>query len=515
MCADLAGNGEAGIANNDIIYGSSYRQNEEPMHDYLVTIGLEVHAQILTASKMFCGCSADYADAAPNTHVCPTCLGLPGALPVINRRAIEFAIATGLALNCRIQHANLISRKNYFYADLPSGYQRSQYDDPLCVAGWLDIDGDEGPRRIGLTRVHIEEDTGKLTHADDNTSLVDFNRAGVPLMEIVSEPDIASPEEAKRYFQKLRQILIWIGVNTGDMEKGALRCDANVSLRPVGQEAYGAKVEIKNMNSFRALERALVYEIDRQAAVLRAGGRITQETRGWDESRGITEAQRTKEGSADYRYFPEPDIPPLQVDETLIDACRARLPELPDTRRARFMHEYGLSLQDAETLTADRHRAAYYERTVIAVQAVGGTPRDAAVWIAGELLRLINDTGEELQAAETRLPPAAVAEVVDMLLRGAITRTTAKEAFEVAFRTGQSPAQIVAERGWAVISDTDALTRLAREVIAAHPKAVAEYQGGKATAIKFLIGQIMKATKGQASPQMVQSALEAELDPGA
>jgi aspartyl-tRNA(Asn)/glutamyl-tRNA(Gln) amidotransferase subunit B len=481
------------------------------MTDYLVTIGLEVHAQILTSSKMFCGCSADYADAAPNTHVCPTCLGLPGALPVINRRAIEHAISTGLALGSRIQHDTIISRKNYFYADLPSGYQRSQYDDPLCVGGWVELDDASGPRRIGLTRVHIEEDTGKLIHGDDGASYVDFNRAGVPLMEIVSEPQIASPDEARRYFQKLRQILVWIGVSTGDMERGALRCDANISLRPAGQREFGAKVEIKNMNSFRALERALQYEIERQTAVLHAGMRVRQETRGWDEARGVTDAQRTKEGSADYRYFPDPDIPPLRVDDTVIAECSARLPELPDARRARFAAIAGVSAMDAETLAADRGRADYFEATAAACEASGATPRDAAVWITGELLRLLNDTGEDLASAAQRLPPTAIAELVQLLGSGAITRTTAKEVFELAFRSGAAPRVIVEERGLAVIGAGDVLARLAREALAGNPKAVAEYRGGKLTAIKFLIGQVMKATKGQASPQAVQAALEAEL----
>jgi aspartyl-tRNA(Asn)/glutamyl-tRNA(Gln) amidotransferase subunit B len=481
------------------------------MTGYLVTIGLEVHAQILTRSKMFCGCSADYAEAAPNTHVCPTCLGLPGALPVINRQAIEHAIATGLALGSRIQHDTIISRKNYFYADLPSGYQRSQYDDPLCVGGWVDLAGDAGPRRIGLTRVHIEEDTGKLAHGDDGASYVDFNRAGVPLMEIVSEPEIASPEEARRYFQKLRQILVWIGVSTGDMERGALRCDANVSLRPAGQREFGAKVEIKNMNSFRALERALQYEIERQAVLLRDGVRVRQETRGWDEARGVTEAQRTKEGSADYRYFPDPDIPPLRVDEAVIARCATRLPELPDERRARFAAIAGIGASDAETLTADRGRADYFEATAAACQAAGATPRDAAVWIIGELLRLLNDSGEELSSAARRMPPAAIAELVQLVGSGAITRTTAKEVFEIAFRSGAAPRAIVGERGLAVIGAGDLLAGLAREALANNPKAVAEYRGGKLAAIKFLIGQVMKATKGQASPQAVQAALEAEL----
>jgi aspartyl-tRNA(Asn)/glutamyl-tRNA(Gln) amidotransferase subunit B len=480
--------------------------------DYEVTIGLEVHAQILTQSKMFCGCSAQYWDAQPNTHVCPVCMGLPGALPVTNRRAIERAILTGLALNCRIQSDNLISRKNYFYPDLPSSYQRSQYDDPLCVGGWLDIAAEGDTRRIGITRVHIEEDTGKLTHAPDGSSLVDFNRAGVPLMEIVSEPDIASPEEARRYFQKLRQILIWIGVNIGDMEKGALRCDANISLRPPGQKEYGSKVEIKNMNSFRAVERALVYEIERQAGELNAGRSIPQSTRGWDDATGKTELQRIKESSDDYRYFPEPDIPRLQVAPAWVDELRGALPELPDARRARLVAEYELSAYDAETLTSERGVADYYERAVAAGRTLGVLPKDVANWATGELFRLLKETGEELADVEARFRPEYIAEVQDLLAQGTITRLSAKEVFEASFGSGQPPAQVVAERGLAQIGAGDALTALAREVIAANPKAVAEFQGGKATAIKFLVGQIMKATKGQANPQAAQAALEQALN---
>jgi aspartyl-tRNA(Asn)/glutamyl-tRNA(Gln) amidotransferase subunit B len=480
--------------------------------DYLVTIGLEIHAQILTDSKMFCGCSADSTGAEPNTRVCPVCLGLPGALPVINRRAVELAALTGLALNCRIENDNLISRKNYFYPDLPSSYQRTQYDEPLCVDGWVEVAGDAGAKRIGLTRVHIEEDTGKRMHLPDGSTLVDFNRSGVPLMEIVSQPDISSPEEARRYFQKVRQVLIWISVNTGNMEEGALRCDANVSVRPRDQQSYGAKVEIKNMNSFRAVERALAYEVDRQIAALQAGETIRQTTRGWNEALGKTVEQRTKESSDDYRYFPEPDIPPLQLTPEWIEERRAELPELPDARRARFVADYGLSAYDAETLTIDRGVADYYERAVAAARDIGATPKEVANWCAGELFRLLNETGEDLADAESRFRPEYIAEVLDLLARGTITRTTAKEAFEASFRTGQPPARIVAERGWAVIGAGDALAALAREIVAVNPKVAADYRAGKTTAIKFLVGQVMKATRGQANPQAAQAALEAELD---
>lgn len=479
--------------------------------EYLVTIGLEVHAQIRTQSKMFCGCSAEVANAAPNTHVCPTCMGLPGALPYINRRAVELAALTGLALNCRIEHNNVISRKNYFYPDLPSSYQRSQFDDPLCVAGWVEIAGEGGPRRIGLTRVHIEEDTGKLNHQADGSSLVDFNRAGVPLMEIVSEPDLTSPDEARRYFQKLQQLLRWIGVNTGNMEEGALRCDANVSVRPVGQKEYGAKVEIKNMNSFRAVERALTYEIQRQKAALDAGETIRQSTRGWDEARGVTVEQRLKEGSEDYRYFPEPDIPPLRLSDEWIAARQAELPELPAARGARFIAVYGLSATDAEVLTADRADSEYFEQAVAAAQAQGVGARDVAIWVTGELFRLTKETGESLGDIHDRFKPAYVGEVIALLANGTITRTSAKEVFEASFRDGSAPAQVVRARGLAVIGGGDALAGLAREAIANNPKSVADYKSGKVVAIKFLVGQVMKASKGQANPQAAQAALEEEL----
>lgn len=479
--------------------------------EYLVTIGLEVHAQIRTKSKMFCGCSAEVASAAPNTHVCPTCMGLPGALPYINARAVQLAALTGLALNCRIQHNNVISRKNYFYPDLPSSYQRSQFDDPLCVAGWVEIAGENGPKRIGLTRVHIEEDTGKLNHQPDGASLVDFNRAGVPLMEIVSEPDLSSPDEAKRYFQKLQQILRWIGVNTGNMEEGALRCDANVSVRPVGQKEYGAKVEIKNMNSFRAVERALAYEIQRQSKALDAGELIRQSTRGWDEDRGVTVEQRLKEGSEDYRYFPEPDLPPLVLSDEWIAARQAELPELPGARSARFAEAYGLSATDAEVLTVARADSDYFEQAVAAAQAQGVAAKDVANWITGELFRLAKETGESLGEIHDRFKPAYIGELAALLAQGTITRTSAKEVFEASFREGVAPAELVKARGLAVIGGGDALAAMAREAIANNPKSVADYKSGKVVAIKFLVGQVMKASKGQANPQAAQAALEDEL----
>ncbi|HZB94420.1 MAG TPA: Asp-tRNA(Asn)/Glu-tRNA(Gln) amidotransferase subunit GatB [Herpetosiphonaceae bacterium] len=469
--------------------------------EFNILIGLEVHAQVLTTSKMFCGCSADYVNAEPNTHVCPVCLGLPGALPVINQHAIDRVAETGLALNCTINQDNVISRKQYFYPDLPSNYQRTQYEDPICSGGFVEIAMAPGSKRIGITRVHMEEDTGKLLHVADG-SLVDYNRAGVPLMEIVSEPDLATPEEARLYLQKLRQILVWLGVNSGNLEEGAFRCDANVSVK-------GTKVEVKNMNSFRSVERALQYEIERQKAVVEAGGRVEQETRGWDEDRGVTVGQRSKEYAHDYRYFPDPDIPPLQLDESWTRAREAALPELPSARRNRFIAAFQLSMQDAELLTAERSTADYFESAVAAAKGIN--PKAIANWITGELFRLLNDTDETLEAAAIRLRPEFVGEVAALVAEGVITGTVAKQVFEESFRTGRAPTTIVDERGLKQISDTGAIRGLAREAIANNPKVVADYRRGKTQSIKFLVGQVMRASKGQANPQLVEKLLAEEL----
>ncbi|MBA3944621.1 MAG: Asp-tRNA(Asn)/Glu-tRNA(Gln) amidotransferase subunit GatB [Herpetosiphonaceae bacterium] len=472
--------------------------------EYEAVIGLEVHAQVLTNSKMFCGCSADYANATPNTHLCPVCLGLPGSLPVVNQRATELIALTGLALNCRINPTNIISRKQYFYVDLPSNYQRTQYEEPICSAGWVMIEVGGEQRRIGITRAHMEEDTGKLQHAADG-SLIDYNRAGVPLMEIVSEPDIRTPEEARLYLQKMRQILVWIAVNSGNLEDGAFRCDANVSVRPRGSTTFGTKVEVKNMNSFRNVERALHAEIERQSKLLAAGGTVVQETRGWDEARGTTVGQRSKEQAHDYRYFPEPDIPPIQLSPEWIETRQAALPVLPDERRQRFVTDYGLSAQDASLLTDERVVADYYEQAVAA--APEQTPKAIANWMTGELFRLLNDTGEPLDAASERVPPTMIAELLNLLKDGTLTGPVAKQVFEETFRTGQPPAVIVATKGLRQISDTSAISELARSAVAVNPKAVAEYKAGKSQAIKFLVGQVMKASKGQANPKLAEQAL--------
>ena len=475
--------------------------------EYEAVIGMEVHVQLLTKSKMFCRCSADYAGAPPNTLVCPVCLGMPGTLPVINRKAVEYTIMTALALNCEIAEFAKFDRKNYFYPDLVKGYQISQYDLPLSRNGWLEIEIDGKRKRIRIRRVHLEEDTAKLIHVHrdgQSYSLIDFNRSGVPLMEIVSEPDIRSPEEARQYLIKLRTILRYLGVSTADMEKGAMRCEANVSLRPVGSKEYGTRVEVKNLNSFRSVKLALEYEIERQKRLLEAGGKVEQETMGWDESRGVTVLQRSKEYAHDYRYFPEPDLPPLVIEREWVEEIRARLPELPDAKRDRFVAQYGLSRYDAGVLVADRAVADYFEACVRA-GAGRAEPKAIANWITGELFRLMKAQGVEIE--EVRITPDRLVALIGMVEDGTITASTAKKVLAEVFETGRAPEEIVRERGLAQISDVEALSRVVDEVIAANPKAVADYLAGKEPVLRFLVGQVMKATRGKANPKLANELL--------
>jgi aspartyl-tRNA(Asn)/glutamyl-tRNA(Gln) amidotransferase subunit B len=476
---------------------------------YEAVIGIEVHCQLKTASKMFCGCSTDYDGAAPNTHVCPVCFGLPGALPTINRRAVEHVLATGVALGASTPPATRWDRKNYFYPDLPKGYQISQYDLPLASAGRLAFETSEGPVTIGITRAHLEEDTAKLIHAtaDDgrNVSLVDFNRSGAPLMEIVTDPDVRSAEQARRYAEELQMLLRAIGASDADMERGQMRVEANVSLRPRGTEPFGTRVEVKNMNSFRSVERAIAFEIERQAAALDAGETLTQDTRGWDENRGTTYVMRSKEDSHDYRYFPEPDLPPLRVDGAWLDEIRAGLPELPAARRARYTTDFGLSAYDAAVLVAEPRATALFE----GVRAASATIdiKAAANWVTGAFFGLLKTDPE----AATRVDPVQLADLLDRIETGELSGTNAKEVFAAHASTGESVAVIVEGRGLRQISDVDALGRIVDEVIAANPQAVADYRAGKPV-LGFFVGQVMKATRGQANAALVQTAVRDRLD---
>ena len=478
---------------------------------YEVVIGLEVHAQLLTASKMFCRCSAVYADTAPNTHNCPICMGMPGVLPVINEQAVEFTVMTALALNCSIPAFSKFDRKSYFYPDLPKGYQISQYDIPLSRNGHVAIRLRDGEKRIGIHRVHLEEDTGRLIHhtGPDSVSfsLVDLNRAGVPLIEIVSEPDIRSAEEARLYLQKLRTTLVYLGVSSGRMEEGSLRCDANVSVRPVGETRLGIKTEIKNMNSFRSVQRALEYEAARQIAVLLAGGTIAQETRGWVETKGITVSQRSKEEADDYRYFPEPDLPPLVLSKEWVESIRAKMPELPDAKRQRFMDHYSLNVYDAELLIAERVLADYFEGMVEETRVGDFSVRAKTVanWITGDLSRLLNAAGKDISASP--VTPAGLAGLLDLLAQEKISGNQAKEVLEKSFATGQPPVEIVAREGIAQISDQAELEQMVEEVIAANPKAVEDFRRGKESSITWLIGQVMKRSGGKAKPALVRPLL--------
>jgi aspartyl-tRNA(Asn)/glutamyl-tRNA(Gln) amidotransferase subunit B len=478
---------------------------------YEAVIGIEIHCQLRTASKMFCACSTAYDGAAPNTHVCPVCFGLPGALPVINRRAVELVLATGLAIEATTPAATRWDRKNYFYPDLPKGYQISQYDLPLASDGRLAIDTSEGPFTVGIHRAHLEEDTAKLVHATGadgrRVSLIDFNRSGAPLMEVVTEPDIRTAEQARRYAEELQLLLRTIGASDADMERGQMRVEANVSLRRRGESAFGTRVEVKNMNSFRSVERAIEFEIARQAAALDAGEVITQETRGWADDRGETYHMRTKETSDDYRYFPEPDLPPLQVDRAWLERLSAELPELPATRRARYRDTLGLSAYDAAVLVADHDATALFEATLGADD--GLAPKSVANWVTGEYLRLRNAAAVAPVVAPNQL--AAIVRAVD---DGTLSRGNGKEVLEAHATSGETAAAIIAARGLRQISDATAIADAVAAALAANPTAVADYRAGKEQAMKFLVGQVMKATRGQADATAVQAAVRERLDAG-
>jgi aspartyl-tRNA(Asn)/glutamyl-tRNA(Gln) amidotransferase subunit B len=483
--------------------------------NYETIIGLEVHAQLLTKSKMYCGCSADYASAPPNTHVCPVCLGLPGVLPVINRRAIEFTMMTALALNCEVSEFTKFDRKNYPYPDLMKGYQISQYDAPIGVKGSLTIEVEGRKKEVGITRVHLEEDVAKLLHRSaggEDYSLVDVNRSGCPLMEIVGEPDLRSPEEARQYLVKLRSILQYLGVSTGNMEEGSFRCDANISLLPEGSREFTPKVEVKNMNSFRAVYLAMDYEAKRQREYAAAGKKLFQETRGWLDDKGKTVSQRSKEYAHDYRYFPEPDLPPLIIGRDWVEAVRAKLPELPEARRDRFMAEYGLPLYDADQLVREKAMAEYFEACVRVDKDV--PPKEVSNWLLSEVSGIVNAGGTDIAGFGGKVSPGNLAALLALVGKRVVNIPTAKSVLAEMYRTGKDAASIIAASGLSQISDTQALEKIAAEVINSNVQPVADYRAGKETAIKFLVGQVMKATRGRADPQVVNEVLKKKLAGG-
>ncbi|MGQ9813981.1 MAG: Asp-tRNA(Asn)/Glu-tRNA(Gln) amidotransferase subunit GatB [Candidatus Roseilinea sp.] len=491
--------------------------------EYEVVIGMETHVEQNTRSKMFCSCSAHFFGAEPNTNVCPTCLGLPGALPVINQRAVEFCIMVGLALNCKIARHTFWERKSYWYPDLPKGYQISQYQYPLCYDGYIDVDvrdlssgnwtEEHYRKRIRIRRAHLEEDTGKLIHVG-NASFMDYNRSGVPLIEIVTEPDIASADEAYAYLSALRDIVRYLGVSSGDMEKGALRGEPNMSLRPKGSSGFGTKVEIKNLNSLRAVRDSIAYEVKRQSRVLNEGGQVKQVTLGWDEARGVTVTQREKEEAHDYRYFPEPDLPPLVIDDAWLEAIKARMPELPLAKNDRFMRDFGLSGYDAMVLTRDRATAEYFEQVVAALspdaQTQKAAAKSAANWVTGELFRLMS--AADIGIEDVKVTPAQLAGLIQLVDSKTININTARQVFEEMFASGQDAKAIVETKGLAQVSDQAVLSQVVEDALNANPQQVQSYLAGNEKLFQFLVGQTMKLTKGKGNPQMLQSLLKAALD---
>jgi len=479
------------------------------MLKYKPVIGLEIHAELQTKSKMFCGCSAAYSEAPEaNTFICPVCTALPGAMPVVNKKAVEQAILVGLALNCAINEMNQFARKNYFYPDLPKGYQISQYDLPVASNGFLDIpdESEGGVQRVRIRRAHLEEDTAKLSHQGDH-ALVDYNRAGVPLLEIVSEPDMHTVESVLAYAARVRAILRYLGVNSGDMEKGVLRFEANVSVRPLGSQELRTRTEIKNLNSFRALTRASAYEIQRQTKVYEAGEEVVQETLGWDDLRGVTVSQRSKEEAHDYRYFPEPDLPPLDISRAWVEELRGRLPELPEAKSRRFVTQFGLSEKEARLLTSEKSLADYFEN---AVSLSKSTARTINNWIAGEFLRYVNELGLDLD--HLPVPPEHLAQLVDLVTESVINDNSAKLVLKEMFQTGQAPRQIVDAKNLAQVSDENFLEGVVAQILADNPKEVTSYLAGKETVLQWMMGQVARLTKGKANPQVARQLLMRALD---
>lgn len=470
---------------------------------YEPVIGLEIHGELLTNSKMFCSCSADYGSAPePNTNICPVCTGLPGAMPVVNKKAVELAALVGLALNCSINPHNTFARKNYYYPDLPKGYQISQYELPIASKGYLDVlDDTDAQQRITVRRVHIEEDTAKLAH-EKNYALVDFNRAGVPLLEIVSEPDMRTVEAALSYATKIRAILRYLGVNSGDMEKGVLRFEANISVRPVGSDEFRTRTEIKNLNSFRALTRASAYEIERQIKVYESGGTIVQETLGWDDVRGVTVSQRGKEDAHDYRYFPEPDLPPLQLSSAWIESIRTQLPELPEAKTKRFITDLELTPSDARFLTSEQSLANYFESVVTKSKSPAKTVHS---WIAGEFMRYLNDSG--LSIEDVTLPPESFAKLIDMVTEKTVSGNNAKVVLADLLKSGGDPQEIVRSKNLAQVSDEGFVQEIVSKILNDNPKEVDEYNAGKETLFQWFMGQVARATKGKADPNVAKELM--------
>lgn len=484
---------------------------------YETIIGLEVHVQLLTQSKMFCSCSADYANAPPNTHVCPICLGMPGVLPTINRKAIEYAVMTALALDCTIPANTKFDRKNYAYPDLMKGYQISQYDAPVGLKGGLSLEIDGEKRDIEVRRVHLEEDVAKLIHRTDSAgqpySLIDVNRSGVPLMEIVTEPDMRTPEEARQFLMRLRTILRYLGVSTGNMEEGSFRCDANISIRADGNVDTSPKVEVKNMNSFKAVHRALEFEAHRQRKVASEGGRLSQETRGWVDDKGVTVPQRSKEFAHDYRYFPEPDLAPLKLEAAWVKKIWAGLPELPTARRNRFISQYGLSPYDALLLTSSKGMADHFEACLkVSKGNLEEKAKSISNWLIGEFSRWLNVAGKEIEDAP--ITPNDLVELLEMADQGLLTGPAAKKVFEEMFRSGRPPKEIAAREGLLQISDSTVIESAVRQAIASNSQAVIDFKAGKEQALMFLVGQVMKITRGRADPNKVRELLRKELQRG-